>query len=168
MLIQTLALKCKNPIPWTTGDVPDDFQFHLFYDAWDHPAQHMEHAIARVLALNEAGVKQMINGPKSFTPDGNFILGLAPDCANMFVGTGFNAFGIASGGGAGRVLAQWVIGGEAPMELTVMDIRRFFDLHRHRNWVCERTLDAYGKHYTTSFPHEKYVRGGVRAHCTHN
>jgi glycine/D-amino acid oxidase-like deaminating enzyme len=103
MLIQTLALKCKNPIPWTTGDVPDDFQFHLFYDAWDHPAQHMEHAIARVLALNEAGVKQMINGPKSFTPDGNFILGLAPDCANMFVGTGFNAFGIASGGGAGAM-----------------------------------------------------------------
>ena len=46
MLIQTLALKCKNPIPWTTGDVPDDFQFHLFYDAWDHPAQHMEHAVS--------------------------------------------------------------------------------------------------------------------------
>jgi sarcosine dehydrogenase len=56
----------------------------------------MEQAIARVPALENAGVKQMINGPESFTPDGNFILGPAPECANMYVGAGFNAFGIAS------------------------------------------------------------------------
>ena len=67
----------------------------------------------------------MINGPESFTPDGNFILGAAPECANMFVGAGFNAFGIASGGGAGWVLAQWVVDGEAPLDLWVVDIRRF-------------------------------------------
>ncbi|OWK19482.1 hypothetical protein AJ88_42205 [Mesorhizobium amorphae CCBAU 01583] len=59
----------------------------------------MSQAIARVPALETVGVKQMINGPESFTPDGNFILGTAPECANMFVGAGFNAFGIASGGG---------------------------------------------------------------------
>ena len=96
----------KNPIPWTTGDVPDDFQFQLFDDDWDHFEQHLTQAIARVPALETAGVRQMINGPESFTPDGNFILGAAPECANMFVGAGFNAFGIASGGGAGWVLAH--------------------------------------------------------------
>ncbi len=85
----------------------------------------MTQAIARVPALETVGVKQMINGPESFTPDGNFILGAAPECANMFVGAGFNAFGIASGGGAGWVLAQWVIDGEAPLDLWVVDIRRF-------------------------------------------
>ena len=92
----------------------------------------MSQAIARVPALETAGVKQMINGPESFTPDGNFILGAAPECANMFVGAGFNAFGIASGGGAGWVLAQWVVDGEAPLDLWVVDIRRFSDLHRDR------------------------------------
>ena len=136
--------------------MPDDWQFQLFDDDWDHFEQHMSQAIARVPALETAGVKQMINGPESFTPDGNFILGLAPECPNMFVGAGFNAFGIASGGGAGWVLAQWVVDGEAPLDLWVVDIRRFSSLHRDRDWVRDRTLEAYGKHYTIGFPHEEY------------
>lgn len=148
-----------DPIPWTTGDVPGDFQFRLFDDDWDHFEQHLEQAIARVPALAETGVRRMINGPESFTPDGNFILGPAPECANMYVGAGFNAFGIASGGGAGWVLAQWAVTGEAPMDLWVVDIRRFSNLHRDRNWVRERTLEAYGKHYTVAYPHEEYQSG---------
>jgi sarcosine dehydrogenase len=155
-----------NPQPWTPetpkGDVPDDWQFRLFDDDWDHFEQHMSQAIARVPALETAGVKQMINGPESFTPDGNFILGLAPECANMFVGAGFNAFGIASGGGAGWVLADWVVNGEAPLDLWVVDIRRFSALHRDRDWVRDRTLEAYGKHYTVAFPHEEYESGRPR------
>jgi 4-methylaminobutanoate oxidase (formaldehyde-forming) len=151
-----------DPQPWTTGDVPNDWEFRLFDDDWDHFAQHMEQAIARVPALAEAGVKQMINGPESFTPDGNFILGRAAECANMYVGAGFNAFGIASGGGAGWVLADWVMAGEAPMDLWVVDIRRFSSLHRDRQWVCERTCEAYGKHYTVAFPHEEMESGRPR------
>jgi len=155
-----------NPQPWTTdlpgGDVPNDWEFRLFDDDYDHFEQHMTQAIARVPALETVGVKQMINGPESFTPDGNFILGTAPECANMFVGAGFNAFGIASGGGAGWVLAQWVVDGEAPLDLWVVDIRRFSNLHRDRQWVRERTLEAYGKHYTIGFPHEEYACGRPR------
>ncbi|HEV7249676.1 MAG TPA: FAD-dependent oxidoreductase [Shinella sp.] len=151
-----------NPQPWTTGDVPDDFAFRLFDDDFDHFEQHMEQAIARVPALEKVGVKQMINGPESFTPDGNFILGVAPECKNMFVGAGFNAFGIASGGGAGWVLAQWVVDGEAPLDLWVVDIRRFSGMHRDRQWVLDRTLEAYGKHYTIGFPHEEYESGRPR------
>lgn len=151
-----------NPQPWTTGDVPDDFAYRLFDDDFDHFEQHMEQAIARVPALEKVGVKQMINGPESFTPDGNFILGVAPECRNMFVGAGFNAFGIASGGGAGWVLAQWVVDGEAPLDLWVVDIRRFSGMHRDRQWVLDRTLEAYGKHYTIGFPHEEYESGRPR------
>ncbi len=151
-----------NPQAWTTGDVPDEWQFRLFDDDFDHFEQHMGEAIARVPALEKAGVKQMINGPESFTPDGNFILGAAPECANMFVGAGFNAFGIASGGGAGWVLAEWAVRGEAPLDLWVVDIRRFSDLHRDRDWVRDRTLEAYGKHYTVAFPHEEYASGRPR------
>ena len=148
-----------NPQGWTIGDVPNDWEFRLFDDDYDHFEQHMTQAIVRVPALETVGVKQMINGPESFTPDGNFILGAASECANMFVGAGFNAFGIASGGGAGWVLAQWVVDGEAPLDLWVVDIRRFSNLHRDRQWVSDRTLEAYGKHYTIGFPHEEYESG---------
>jgi sarcosine dehydrogenase len=151
-----------DPQPWTLDDVPNDFEFQLFEDDWDHFEQHMSQALARVPALETAGIKKMINGPESFTPDGNFILGAAPELANYYVGAGFNAFGIASGGGAGWVLAQWVASGEAPMDLWVVDIRRFSDLHKDRNWVSERTLEAYGKHYTIGFPHEEYLSGRPR------
>lgn len=145
-----------NPQAWTTGDVPADWEFRLFDDDFDHFEQHMTQAIERVPALADVGVKQMINGPESFTPDGNFILGRAPECANMFVGAGFNAFGIASGGGAGWVLAQWVVDGEAPLDLWTVDITRFSSVHRDRRWVHDRTLEAYGKHYTIAFPQEEY------------
>jgi sarcosine dehydrogenase len=151
-----------NPQGWVTGDIPENWEFRLFDDDYDHFGQHLDQAIARIPALANVGVKQMINGAESFTPDGNFILGPAPECANMFVGAGFNAFGIASGGGAGWVLADWVMRGEAPLDLWAVDIRRFSGLHRDRDWVAERTLEAYGKHYTVAFPHEEYTSGRPR------
>lgn len=151
-----------NPQPLPTGDIPNDWQFHLFEDDYDHFEQHLVQAIARVPVLETVGVKQMINGPESFTPDGNFILGAAPECSSMYVGAGFNAFGIASGGGAGWVLADWVMKGEAPLDLWSVDIRRFSDMHRDRDWVSARTCEAYGKHYTIGFPHEEYTSGRPR------
>ena len=151
-----------DPIAWTTGDIPRPFEFQLFDDDWDHFAQHLEQAIARVPALETAGVRQMINGPESFTPDGNFILGAAPECANMYVGAGFNAFGIASAGGAGWALAEWAVRGEAPLDLWVVDIRRFSQLHRDHVWTRDRTLVAYGKHYTVAYPLEEYESGRPR------
>ena len=79
----------------------------------------------RVPALETAGVKMLLNGPESFTPDGNFILGEAPEVRNYFVAAGFNSAGIANAGGAGKLLAEWIAGGEAPMDLFEVDIRRF-------------------------------------------
>ncbi|MBM3614171.1 MAG: FAD-dependent oxidoreductase [Alphaproteobacteria bacterium] len=151
-----------NPQGWVTGDIPPNWEFRLFDDDFDHFGQHLEQAIARVPALEKTGVKQMINGAESFTPDGNFILGPAPESENMYVGAGFNAFGIASGGGAGWVLAEWVMRGEAPLDLWAVDIRRFSGLHGDRDWVATRTLEAYGKHYTVAFPHEEYDSGRPR------
>lgn len=151
-----------NPQSWVTGDIPKNWEFRLFDDDYDHFAQHLEQAVARIPALETTGVKQMINGAESFTPDGNFILGRANECANMYVGAGFNAFGIASGGGAGWVLAEWVMTGEQPLDLWSVDIRRFSGLHRDRAWVDARTCEAYGKHYTIGFPYEEYESGRPR------
>ena len=148
-----------DPIPWAIDGIPEGFHFSLLDTDLDHFEQLMEQALIRVPALAEAGVKQMINGPESFTPDGNFILGEAPGVAGFFVGAGFNAFGIAAGGGAGKALAEWVAAGEPPMDLWVVDIRRFAPLHADQAWVRERTLELYGKHYTIAWPHEEHASG---------
>lgn len=145
-----------NPIAWAVDGIPPGFHFSLLDSNWDHFEPMMEQAMARVPALNTAGIKQLINGPESFTPDGNFILGESPEVKNFYVGAGFNAFGIASAGGAGKALADWVAGGEPPMDLWPVDIRRFGRVHRDDKVVRERTLEAYGKHYTLAWPHEEY------------
>src|SRR5215831_1884295 len=111
-----------NPIPWTEAGIPEGFHFALLESNQDHFEPLMAQALARVPALESAGIKRFINGPESFTPDGNFILGEAPELPGFFVGAGFNAFGIASAGGAGRALAEWIAGGEPPMDLWPVDI----------------------------------------------
>ena len=144
-----------NPKPWAENGIPDGFHFETLTPDWDHYEQFMENAIYRVPALATAGVKQLLNGPESFTPDGNFILGEAPELKNCFIGAGFNAFGIASGGGAGMALAEWVAKGAAPYDLWPVDIRRFGSVHRSTDWVRTRTSEAYGKHYTIAWPMEE-------------
>jgi 4-methylaminobutanoate oxidase (formaldehyde-forming) len=141
-----------NPIPWANGGIPENFDFQLLDNDFDHFEPTMELALGRVPSLETVGVKQLLNGPESFTPDGNFILGEAPEVANVFVGAGFNAFGIASGGGAGMALAEWVAKGRPPYDLWPVDIRRYGAAHQDVVWVRERTLEAYAKHYTMAWP----------------
>ncbi len=145
-----------NPVPWAVGGIPKPFNFQLLEPDYDHFAPTMELAIGRVPGLATAGINQLINGPESFTPDGNFILGEAPELRNCFIGAGFNAFGIASGGGAGMALAEWVQTGAPPFDLWVADIRRFGETHRNTDWVRTRTLEAYTKHYTMAWPYEEH------------
>ncbi|PLS22951.1 GcvT family protein [Neptunicoccus cionae] len=148
-----------NGIPWAKEGIPEPFDFQLLESNFDHFEQLVELALPRVPALQTAGIKQLINGPESFTPDGNFILGEAPEMANVFIGAGFNAFGIASGGGAGMALAEWVANGAPPYDMWPVDIRRFGRPHSDEDWVRTRTLEAYGKHYTMAWPSEEHSSG---------
>lgn len=148
-----------NPMPWAQDGIPKDFQFSLLDSNFDHFEPLMKLALGRVPALETAGIKTLTNGPESFTPDGNFILGEAPELRNFFVGAGFNAFGIASGGGAGMALAEWVHKGEPPFDLWSADIRRFGAPHFDTDWLRTRTTEAYGKHYTMAWPHEENHSG---------
>jgi 4-methylaminobutanoate oxidase (formaldehyde-forming) len=145
-----------NGIAWAQNGIPDPFDFQLLESNYDHFEQLVDLALPRVPALETAGVKHLINGPESFTPDGNFILGEAPEMANVFIGAGFNAFGIASGGGAGMALAEWVANGAPPYDLWPVDIRRFGRPHTDEDWVRSRTMEAYGKHYTMAWPSEEH------------
>ena len=148
-----------NPKPWAERGLPERFEFQLLDEDWDHFEPIMELALGRVPALATAGVKQLINGPESFTPDGNWMIGEAPETRGVFVGAGFNAFGIASAGGAGMALAEWVAGGEPPFDVWPADIRRFGRGHADRDWVRTRTLEAYGKHYAMAWPFEEHHSG---------
>lgn len=145
----------NNPIPWAQNGIPKGFHYSLLDSNYDHFEPLMELALGRVPALENAGIKTLTNGPESFTPDGNFILGEAPELRNFFVGAGFNAFGIAAGGGAGMALAEWVKNAAPPFDLWAADIRRFGAVHRDINWVRNRTVEAYGKHYTMAWPSEE-------------
>ncbi len=148
-----------NGIPWAQKGIPDPFDFQLLDSNFDHFEQLIELSLPRVPKLETAGVKQLINGPESFTPDGNFILGEAPEMSNVFIGAGFNAYGIAAGGGAGMALAEWVANGAPPYDLWPVDIRRFGRPHTDTDWVRTRTLEAYGKHYTMAWPSEEHDSG---------
>jgi sarcosine dehydrogenase len=148
-----------NPLSWAVDGIPPGFHFTLLDSNWDHFEQFMALALPRVPALEGVGVKQLLNGPESFTPDGNFILGEAPEVAGYYVGAGFNAFGIASGGGAGKALAEWILAGEPPYDLWPVDIRRFGRPHKDIDWVRTRTHEMYGKHYTIAWPHEENESG---------
>ncbi len=154
-----------DPIGWAPDGVPEDFHFQLLDSNWEHFESIMALALPRVPALEHVGVKQLLNGPESFTPDGSFVLGEAPELGGYFVGAGFNAFGIASAGGAGKALAEWIVGGEPPCDLWPVDIRRFGPVHRDLERVRARTHELYGKHYAVSWPAAEHAsaRGARRS-----
>jgi 4-methylaminobutanoate oxidase (formaldehyde-forming) len=146
----------RNGIPWGVDGVPNDFISQLLNSDFDHFEQLSDPAMLRTPSLAEAGIARLVNGPEGFTPDGDAILGPAPGLDNVFVAVGFNAFGIAAGGGAGRMMAEWIIEGEPSLNIWPLDIRRFGPYHRSRSYNVARTQEIYGKHYTIHWPHEEH------------
>ncbi|NDA72037.1 MAG: FAD-binding oxidoreductase, partial [Betaproteobacteria bacterium] len=111
--------------PWKVDPIPDDFQFQLLNEDWDQFEVLMKHALHRTPCLEKAQIKMLLNGPESFTPDGNFIMGEAPELRHYFVCAGFNSSGIANSAGAGKMMAAWMLEGDPGMDVSALDIRRF-------------------------------------------
>ena len=137
------------------GGIPENFEFQLLPDNWDAFEILMDNAIVRVPALGQARIKQFYNGPESFTADNNFIVGPAPGLANLYVGCGFNSMGIASGGGAGKALAEWIVQGEPTMDLWPVDIRRFARFNANERWLPDRIKEVLGLHYKMPWPNRE-------------
>ena len=139
--------------PWVGPDqLPYPFEFQLLDEDWDHFSILMQNALLRIPALDHTGIKKFYNGPESFTPDNQFILGAAPELRNYFVGAGFNSVGIASAGGAGRALAEWVVNGEPTSDLSAVDIRRFAPFNGNNQWLHDRVGEILGLHYEVPWP----------------
>ncbi len=142
--------------PWVAPDaLPYPFEFRLLDEDWDHFSILMDNAVTRIPALAEAGIKMFYNGPESFTPDNQFILGEAPELRNFFVGAGFNSVGIASAGGAGRALAEWITEGEPCLDLSSVDIRRFARFNGNNQWLHDRVGEVLGLHYAVPWPNRE-------------
>ena len=141
--------------PWKVDPIPSTFQFELLGEDWDQFEPLMRNAIHRTPCLETAEIKMLLNGPESFTPDGNFILGEAPELRNYFVCAGFNSAGIANSGGAGRLIAEWIVGGEAPSDLWDVDIRRFGAFTGNRKALFDRTAETLGLHYAMRWPRQE-------------
>jgi heterotetrameric sarcosine oxidase gamma subunit len=144
--------------PWVSPDaIPYPFEFQLLEEDWDHFQILMDNALLRIPALEDTGIKKLYNGPESFTPDNQFILGEAPDCANFFVAAGFNSVGIASAGGAGRALAEWIVNGSPTTDLTAVDVRRFAPFNGNNRWLRDRVAEILGLHYEVPWPNREMV-----------
>lgn len=155
--------------PWGMNGIPESFSFDTLPDDFEHIEPLLEAAIRRVPALGRTGIQLFFNGPESFTPDDRYLLGETPEVRNHFVAAGFNSIGISSAGGAGKVLADWIIDGHPPMDLWDVDIRRMMPFQHNHRYLKDRTVEALGLLYAMHWPYRQpETARGVRRSVLHD
>ena len=147
-----------------SAGVPFDFGRELFQANQDRLEAFMLPAAERLPILNEIGIRTVINGPIPISPDGEPIMGLAPERDNFYVACGFTS-GIAASGGAGKAMAEWIVEGETGLDLWAFDVRRFGNHHMSAKYLAERSVDSYWRYYQIHYPIEELssARGGRRS-----
>jgi len=144
---------------WATPDdpMPEDFSFQLYPDDLDRIEWHINDAMARVPLLEKAKLQKVINGPIPYTPDGNPLIGPMPGVPNAFEACVFT-FGICQGGGAGKVLAEWITEGATEWDMWSCDPRRFTGFENH-DYCVAKGMEVYGHEYGMHFPHYSWPAG---------
>ncbi|MEM9968265.1 MAG: FAD-dependent oxidoreductase [Pseudomonadota bacterium] len=144
---------------WVTPEdpMPEDFSFQLYPDDLERLEWYIEDAMARVPILGTAGVGRNINGPIPYAPDGLPMVGPMPGVKNAFEGHSFT-FGIAQGGGAGKVLSEWIMHGETELDMWAVDPRRY-TAHADHDYCLAKALETYGHEYAMHFPHHEWPAG---------
>jgi glycine cleavage system T protein len=155
--------------PWGMNGIPDTFSFETLPEDWAHIEPLLASAMRRVPALESATVQVFFNGPESFTPDDRYLLGESPEVRGLYVAAGFNSIGIQSAGGAGKVLADWIVDGHAPVDLWDVDIRRVVPFQRNKKYLRDRTVEALGLLYAMHWPfRQAETARGVRKSPLHD
>ena len=140
--------------PWSLDQIPDAFSFGEIPSDWDRLAPFIEHAIERLPGLDTVGIRKLFTGPESFTPDNGFLMGEAPELDRFFVAAGFNSLGILTGGGAGSIIASWIVDGLPPIDVTDIDIARLSRFQTSRPYLAERSVELLGRLFSFgSWPH---------------
>jgi 4-methylaminobutanoate oxidase (formaldehyde-forming) len=148
----------RNPAPWGLDGIAPDFNNRLLPEDWSRFEPLSQNAIKRVPSLEHGEVVKLINGPEAFTPDNEFVLGES-SVRGLFVAAGFCAHGIAGAGGMGRAMAEWIVDGEPSLDLWKMDLRRFGDAYRNRDYSLARTVEVYSTYYDIHYPNEERQAG---------
>jgi 4-methylaminobutanoate oxidase (formaldehyde-forming) len=142
--------------PWSLDKIPGDFSFGEIPSDWDRLGPFIERAIEKLPGLESVGIRKLFTGPESFTPDNGFLMGEAPELDNFFVAAGFNSLGILTGGGAGSIIANWIVDGLPPIDVTDIDIARMSRFQTSRPYLAERSVELLGRLFATgSWPHSQ-------------
>ena len=141
---------------WGEKGIPEDFSFDEIPADWDRMLPVIEKSMKRVPISENAGIKLLFCGPESFTPDNGYIMGEAPNVQNYFVAAGFNSIGVLSAGGAGMVMAKWILDRHAPMDVIDVDIRRIHDFEGNRNYLKDRIGESLANSYLHHWPFKQW------------
>jgi len=139
-----------------TNRVPEDFSFGELPENFEHFEPYLEASLKRVPILKKAGIRKFFVGPESFTPDTNTLLGEIPDVKNLFSCCGLNSIGIGSGGGVGKVTAEWMMKGHINENLFIYDIKRFEKFHSKISFIKERVTETLGDLYGMHWPYKQH------------
>ncbi|TMJ94418.1 MAG: FAD-dependent oxidoreductase, partial [Actinobacteria bacterium] len=145
--------------PWVVDRVPDDFAFRLLEPDWEHFAPPLDEGLRRLPLLQSIGIEHFINGPESFTPDGNPLVGELPDLRRLYICAGFNSSGLAYSGGVGEALAQWILADEPPFDVWAIDVRRFSREQAGRDFLVQRGVEVLGTHMNMAYPNVELQQG---------
>lgn len=144
-------------VPWRVDGTPWDFGHELLNPNLEHIADRLELAFGRIPALGEAGIRQTINGPFTFGPDGNPMIGPVPGMHNYWCAVGVMA-GFCQGGGVGLTMAEWMIDGEPSIDVWAMDVARFGNW-ASPDWGTVKSTENYERRFVMTFPNETLPKG---------
>ena len=136
--------------------VPEDFSFAEFPENFEHFEPYLKESMKRFPVLEKIGIRKFFAGPESFTPDTNSLLGEVPEVKNLFVSCGLNSIGIGSGGGVGKVTAEWLITGHINEDIFGYDIKRFQKFHSNLNFIKDRITESLGDLYGMHWPYKQH------------
>ena len=144
-----LLLGLFEPIakPWGMAGIPEAFSFGEIPPDWERMMPHLELAMKRIPIASEVGVHKFFCGPESFTPDMGPLMGEAPELKNYYVAAGFNSLGILFGGGVGQVMAQWIVDGLPPVDVSDIDLARLMPFQNNPKYLHDRTVELLGWQY---------------------
>jgi 4-methylaminobutanoate oxidase (formaldehyde-forming) len=141
-----------HPKAWRLDEVPWEFTQQLLPGEWELFEPLLAGAIRRFPTIEKAEIVQLVNGPDGFTPDGHYALGPVPGRPGLWVAAGMSINGVAGAGGVGRVMAEWILEGEPSIDVWELNVRRFGDHLRDRNYVADKAREVYRYYYALQFP----------------
>jgi dimethylglycine dehydrogenase len=150
----------KQGKPWSIDGVPPEFGMELLTPDLDAIESIAIKAMKRVPAAAEGGIKSIVNGPITFTPDANPLIGPAHDLTNAWLLTG-SSMGVMEGGGAGKFLAEWMDAGEPPMDALAVDSRRFGG-YADRKYRVDKAVECFAAQFGIHYPYEERSAGRMK------